>query len=86
MTIDRKLSFEKHTQAVTEKARRTVKALSYLLPNIGDPKMKKSKIMCSVDQSVLLYGAPIWHTAMKITRYKEIMKPTQRLMALRICG
>ena len=37
-------------------------------------------------QSILLYEAPIWQRAMQIKKYKDIMKSTQRVMALRIYG
>lgn len=86
MVLDRNLNFGTHLETVCEKARKTTKALSALLPNIRGPKMRKRKVLAMTVQSVVLYASPIWADAMKIERHRKTVESVQRLMALRVCS
>ena len=43
--------------------------------------MKERNMLYMAVPSILLYGAPVWQRALKIQKYKNIMKSTQR-----VCG
>ncbi|ERL94566.1 hypothetical protein D910_11843 [Dendroctonus ponderosae] len=44
---------------VIEKADRTFKSMSALLPNIGGPRSSKRKVMATCLQSIITYAAPV---------------------------
>lgn len=84
--LDPKLTFAEHIKKTTEKAERTISALSRLMPNIGGPRASKRRVMASVVHSQMLYAAPVWYT---ITENKKLLNKTarlQRLMCIRICS
>jgi hypothetical protein len=81
--IDDKLNFRSHAEIVANKARRTVAALGKLMPNLGGPKQKRRKLLCSVVNSILLYGAPVWARSMGINRTRQKLASPQRSIAIR---
>ena len=42
--------------------------------------------MCNSILATVLYGAPIWVCATKIRKSREMLRSTQRQMALRVCS
>lgn len=82
--IDHNLSFGPHIVEAAKRAERAAAAIARLLPNIGGPSEPKRKIIASVADSIMLYGAPIWAEGIKTQKYKGIMTKVQRKMALRI--
>ena len=85
-TINKSLRFKNHIDKACEKARKTAKALSALMPNVRGPTENKKKVMCMAIQSVLLYGAPIWNEAAQKHVYRKKLLSAQRLTVLRICS
>ena len=62
--LDRRLSFNKHRQITKAKAVQCWAALTRLMPNIVRPREAKRRLVASVVNSMLLYAAPIWTSAL----------------------
>lgn len=86
IVFDDQFSFGEHIKETVAKAERSTSALARLLPNVGGPRSRKRVVLNGVTQSVLLYGAPVWYTAMRIKKYAEMLERTQRKMLLRIAS
>lgn len=82
--IDDKLIFNEHVKRTIEKAEKSYAALVKLMPNIGGPAYNKRLLLSGVVQSILLYGAPIWHRVANTKKYGGMMESTQRKMLLKI--
>jgi hypothetical protein len=74
-----------HISYVCEKAQKTAKALSTLLPNIKGPGDKKRVVLTMAVQSIVLYAAPVWTNEEGTQRHKVDLLKAQRIMALRVC-
>lgn len=81
LELHRVLGFKAHLEASVRKAQTTALALSRLMPNLGGagPKKRKSNLV----ESKLLYGSPIWATALVHQRNVDIILRPQRVLALR---
>ena len=55
--LDNKLSFVEHIRQACEKASRVAATLSWLMANVGGPKPSRRRLLLSVVNSSLLYGA-----------------------------
>lgn len=82
--LDPKLAFHEHVRKAIEKADRTVSALSKLMPNVGGPRASKRRLLASVIHSQLLYGAPVWRTAIDTIKVRKALQKVQRQMAIRV--
>jgi hypothetical protein len=86
VTLDRGLRFGRHIKEVTEKAAKTAKALGSILPNVNRPRSSKRRVLCAVIQSIILYAAPVWQSAMNHETNRALIKSAQRLASQRICS
>lgn len=77
------LGFKAHLEAVARKAQTTALALSRLMPNLSGAGQKKRRFLATAAESQLLYGSPIWASALQHQRNKEIVLRPQRVLALR---
>lgn len=84
IVLDKSLTFGPHVLQACQKAEKSAEAFSRILPNVGGPGGAKRKILAQVVNSILLYGSPIWGTAMRIGRHRRRILSTQRRMALRV--
>ncbi len=84
ITIDSRLSFKAHIVISCRKAACTNMALSRIMPNTNGPRQNKRKLLASVTQSILLYGAPVWAEATNKVTYTAKMVSAQRISTLRI--
>lgn len=66
VTLDYGLTFSAHVKAVSEKAKKLVRALSVILPNVGVPPPMKRRMLSHAVQSVVLYGGTVWGRALRI--------------------
>lgn len=82
--LDSKLTYTVHVNRIIEKAQRTVTALSMIMPNVGGPRATKRKVLSCVVHSQLLYGAPVWHSAMRNKKICQKLQKIQRQMAIRV--
>lgn len=84
--IDDKGSWGDHIKATCKKAEQRMAALTRLMPNLGGPSSGKRRVLSSVVQSILLYGAPVWSAAMRVKSYKTRMEKVQRQALLRVAS
>lgn len=82
--IDTKLTYGEHIRGVCDKAAKATVALSRLMANVGRPRPARRRLHMSTVQSMLLYGAEMWATAMDIRKYRSRMVSVQRQGALRV--
>lgn len=78
------LGFGKYVETISEKATKTVSALTRLMSNVRGPSAEKRKLLATVVHSQLTYAAPIWHGAIRYAKYKAKLSSPQRKMALRV--
>lgn len=58
VNIDQKTNYKSHAVTVAKKTVKITRSLRGIMPNLGGPKHGTRKLLASVLQSVLLYGAP----------------------------
>lgn len=57
-----------------------------IMSNIGVPSISKRRVLLEVVHSSIFYATPIWHRAMKMKKYRDMLIATQRKKLLRaIC-
>ncbi|KAI5720547.1 hypothetical protein M8J77_008420 [Diaphorina citri] len=84
LTLDRKLSFGAHVDAVTEKAANRANALIRIMPKKGGPSYMKRKLIYRVAESIIMYAAPVWSKATETQRYKDKLTKVQRKILLNV--
>uniref|UniRef100_A0A1B6HLL2 Reverse transcriptase domain-containing protein n=1 Tax=Homalodisca liturata TaxID=320908 RepID=A0A1B6HLL2_9HEMI len=82
--LDKSRTFVPHVMETARKASVTAMAISGTMKNVRGPKESKRRLIFSATQSILLYGAPVWASAMQFGRAKEAALRVQRLAAMRI--
>ena len=83
LTLDGRLTFDKHFDRLIPKVEGVAASLGRLLPNIGGPNDRVRRLYAGIINSMMLYGSPCW--SLFITEHaKKIMRRLQRRMAIRI--
>ena len=83
IVLDKGMTFAAEIQRASEKTKKTMRALTVLLPNTKGLSADRKAVMCAATLSILLYGAAMWQEAMYVERYKMWVMSAQRPMALR---
>lgn len=83
---DGRLYFGDYVKRTIIKSEKRTPALTRIILNIGGPSSNKRAVLCSVVQSILLYGATIWHHVVKFKTYSIILSRTQRKLLLRVAS
>ncbi|KAE9531508.1 hypothetical protein AGLY_010714 [Aphis glycines] len=85
VTLDKRLTFAAHASTVAAKAARSAAALFRLMPNIGGSAQWKNRLLASVEESQLLYAAPVWIPSVtEVAKTRAILIRPQRTAALRV--
>ncbi|CAB0038070.1 unnamed protein product [Trichogramma brassicae] len=84
--IEAKLKFDHHLRIVSAKAAVVIGALTKIMPNSVGPRSSRRKLYAHVVNSMLLYGAPIWSTAIKKRAYIRQAESAHRRSCLRVIG
>ncbi|KAK9497402.1 hypothetical protein O3M35_004114 [Rhynocoris fuscipes] len=84
--LDTKLSFWEQVRRAVEKAGKITSALSRLMANVGGPTECRRRLLMTVTNSVLLYGAEVWAGALDKGKYRKQKAAVQRRGALRIAS
>ena len=82
--IDARLRFDEHLQTVSNKAARVINALGRIMPNVGGPSQSRRILLSNVLNSILLYAAPTWVSAMQVKSYTRRIQSVYRRSALRV--
>lgn len=85
INLDQRGTYKNHAAAVAEKADGATRSLGGIIPNLGGPRQHARKLLASVPNSILLYGAPVWCNIMSAGGWKIIMRG-QRRIALRVAA
>ena len=78
--IDVKLNFKTNIENVCEKASRLNTALSRFVSNINQTKRL---LLAQVTQSIMMYAAPVWRTALDFRTYAKTLIRLSALSAFR---
>lgn len=81
--MDSKINFNDHAYMVAQKADEATSRLARIMPNTGCAKSKRRKLLASVTQSILMYGAPVWARHIRRKGW-EILNKTNRRMRLKV--
>lgn len=73
-----------HVQEAVRRARKTCKTLARIMPNMDGTSTDKRMVQLNVAYSVMLYGAPIWHEAIKFKKYRQMLQGVQRRALIRV--
>lgn len=84
ITISQGGHYGEHIKETIRKAEKKVSAITRLTPNIRGPGSRKREMLYNVVQSILLYGAPIWHNLVEKKKYRLMLTSIQRKMLLRV--
>jgi len=82
--LSKKLGYGSHIRLAADKAEKTASALERIWLNVRGVRQGKRKILASVVQNQLLYGAPIWVGALIFENYVNTLLGLQRKIDLRI--
>lgn len=81
--LDSKLKFDEHARVAANKADEATNRLTRIMPNTGGAKSHRRKLLASVTQSIMLYGAPVWAKHMGRKGW-NILDKSNRKMGLRV--
>lgn len=82
--LHRNMKWSEHIRLTALKASKALSGVCRLMPKIGGPRENNRRILCSVAHSIMLYGAPIWGSAMDRKCYRNTFLRVQRQAAIRI--
>jgi hypothetical protein len=84
LTLDAKWSFRMHFENISAKVDKVIGFLAGIMPNTKGPEIKIRKLYINVVNSILLYGAPVWHERfLEDDRIVRIINKITRRMAQR---
>lgn len=83
--LDSRLSNTPHIDHVINKATKTIGCLSRLMPRCKGASEKQRRLLATVADSIVMYGAPVWAPSLSKTKTnrKKLIR-TQRQLAIRI--
>lgn len=79
VTFDKKRKYAKHLEDATNKAIRTLTALSRLMANGSRTSQAVRRLFYMTIESIVLYGAPVWADAARVHHNKSLIRKTQKL-------
>lgn len=82
--LDGRFRFDEHVARTTDRAKMTALALARIMPNVEGAGQWKRQLYSGVVHSILLYGAPIWESAVDVASYRRKLEAAQRICCLRI--
>lgn len=77
--MDGKLNFIEHARMVSRRADDVTTMLTRLMPNTGGAKSRRRRLLASVTQIIMLYGAPVWAKHMGCQGWTEMGKINRKI-------
>lgn len=84
VTFDKNKNFRTHLEKTTNKAIKTMAALSSLMTNSMRTRQATRRLYYMTMESIVLYGAPIWAEAATRSANKKLLRKTQRIGLARV--
>jgi hypothetical protein len=83
--LDQGMTFAPHILHALTKAKKSVKALSQIMPRTRGAGEGRRRLLATVATSIVTYAAPVWEKALRQKRNVKRMASVQRQMAIRVC-
>lgn len=84
VTFDTRRNFKAHVERVTNKAVKTMAALSRLMTNMMPAKQRFRRLYYYTMEAIVLYGAPIWANTAYTHANSTLLRSTQRIGLSRV--
>jgi len=85
LVLDSRWNSVPHFEQIAPRVRAAAQNLSRLMPNLGGPGDRARRLYMGVVQSIVLYGAPVWHDRIAGNRRCiRIIEGVQRRLAIRV--
>ncbi|XP_033221017.1 uncharacterized protein LOC117175416 [Belonocnema kinseyi] len=84
--MNNKLSYWEQIIQAADIAAAVTMALSRIMANVHGPRASKRRLLMTVTQSIMLYGAEIWAGTLNKKKYCKRMAAVQQRGALRIAS
>lgn len=78
--------FHMHINAIKTKTQEMIKQLTRITPKLEGPRAIKKRLLASAVHSTMLYGAPIWESAVAHKNHETTLETINRKLALMITG
>ena len=75
-----------HVRCVVKRASEVATSLFRVMLNIGGPRSSKRRVVGGVINSIILYGARVWHRVLRYEKYRNMSLQVQRRVAPRVCS
>ena len=85
VVLDEKLKFKNHLKYVINRATEVTKNLTRLMPRKGGCTETKRRMLCTVADSIVLYGCEVWKEALDVKENMKLLNQLQRTQCLKIC-
>lgn len=82
--LDQGMTFSQHVRYASAKAEKTVSALVKLMPRTWGAGEEKRRLLATVADSTVTYASPVWQNALTKQRNRNLLRSTQRALAIRI--
>ena len=83
--LDKRLTFTKHIEQATVKARKVANNVARMLPRTSRVTEQKRRIIATVAESVVMYAAPVWaEKALELKTNRTKLDAAQRPSAIRV--
>jgi len=75
--------FKEHARMIANRVDEVTRRLTWIMPNIGGAKSHRNRLLATVSQSIMLYGAPVWAKHMGRKGW-NILDRSNRKIGLRV--
>jgi len=82
--LDTRMSFREHMEYIHQKAADSTRSLARIMLNTRGPKQQRRRLLMSVSRAIILYAAPVWHSAVSTPSYCRGICSVYRLSAIRV--
>lgn len=86
VTLDDRLSFTQHVSAAVDGVEEAVCRFCRALPNLRGPKPQMRRLISVIIRSRILYGAPVWASALRYNKNRRLLEGVYRRIALRVAS
>lgn len=84
LMFDSKKNFRRQTEMTTNKAIKTMSALSRIMTNAMKTRQAGRRLYYMTMESIVLYGAPIWAEASRRSANRKLLRRTQKIGLTRV--